>query len=252
MVMLAIVVGAAPAINNLSLKLNDVGFYTTCKLLVTPCIVAMEWSFYGKGMTARRALALMGVCAGVGIASINDVSLNLSGALASLVWVPIAATYKVLWSSVAKGAPGEGPPWHTLALMRAVLPWSTIVILVLVPLIDPPGLLEYEWSLRALMLLSASSIGAFFVNWSGFLVMGACSALTHTILGQLKACIAILGGWLLFSQSYPPKSVMGAAFAIFSIVLYTHFNLSETSRSEAKVTSPSCGLSRSPTLASTS
>ena len=66
------------------------------------------------------------------------------------------------------------------------------------------------------------------------------------IYSQWKACIAILGGWLLFSQSYPTKSVMGAAFAIFSIVLYTHFNLSETSRSEAKVTSPSCGLHACP------
>mmetsp|Transcript_32450 Transcript_32450/g.105001 ORF Transcript_32450/g.105001 Transcript_32450/m.105001 type:complete len:127 (+) Transcript_32450:609-989(+) len=97
--------------------------------------------------------------------------------------VPIAAAYKVLWSRVAKGEAG-GEPWHTLALMRAVLPWSTLVIGAMVPLVDPPGLLQYEWTVERAALLGASSAGAFLVNWSGFLVMGACSALTHTILGQ--------------------------------------------------------------------
>ena len=113
--------------------------------------------------------------------------------------------------------------------MRAVLPWSTLIILALVPLIDPPGLVTFKWSPKAVLLLTASSVGAFFVNWSGFLVMGSCSALTHTILGQLKACVAILGGWLLFAQSYPPKALMGAAVAIASMILYTCRNLHEGS-----------------------
>ena len=229
---LTVVVGAAPAINNLALKLNDVGFYTTCKLLVTPCIVVLELALFSKRVSLVRALCLAGVCAGVGAASVSDFSLNLPGLLASLGWarlaaalpesresrprlahgmsqVPIAAAYKVLWSRVAKGEAG-GEPWHTLALMRAVLPWSTLVIGAMVPLVDPPGLLQceparrgdeqgrrgaalsllgplpcrYEWTVERAALLGASSVGAFLVNWSGFLVMGACSALTHTILGQ--------------------------------------------------------------------
>ena len=77
------------------------------------------------------------------------------------------------------------------------------------------------------MLVALSGVAAFFVNWSGFLVMGACSALSHTILGQLKAVIIILGGWMLFAQAYPPKSIAGAALAFIAIVGYTHANLSE-------------------------
>ena len=36
--------------------------------------------------------------------------------------------------------------------------------------------------------------------------MGGLSALSHTVLGQLKACLVILGGWLLFGQAYPAKA----------------------------------------------
>jgi len=229
---LTVVVGAAPAINNLALKLNDVGFYTTCKLLVTPCIVMLELALFSKRVSLVRALCLAGVCAGVGAASVSDFSLNLPGLLASLGWVPIAAAYKVLWSRVAKGEAG-GEPWHTLALMRAVLPWSTLVIGAMVPLVDPPGLLQYEWTVERAALLGASSAGAFLVNWSGFLVMGACSALTHTILGQLKSSAGIIGGWLVLGQIYPLKSILGASLAVLSVGAYTRANLSEADAARA-------------------
>jgi hypothetical protein len=78
-----------------------------------------------------------------------------------------------------------------------------------------------------LALVLLSGVAAFFVNWSGFLVMGACSALTHTVLGQLKSVVTIIGGVLLFSQPYPPKAIVGAGGAIVAMMLYTRFNLDE-------------------------
>ena len=46
MLLLAAVVGTAPALNNLSLKLNGLGFYQIAKLLVTPMIVGLERVLY--------------------------------------------------------------------------------------------------------------------------------------------------------------------------------------------------------------
>ncbi|EOD13276.1 hypothetical protein EMIHUDRAFT_119914, partial [Emiliania huxleyi CCMP1516] len=234
---LTVVVGAAPAINNLALKLNDVGFYTTCKLLVTPCIVVLELALFSKRVSLVRGLCLAGVCAGVGAASVSDFSLNLPGLLASLGWarlaaalaarVPIAAAYKVLWSRVAKGEAG-GEPWHTLALMRAVLPWSTLVIGAMVPLVDPPGLLQYEWTVERAALLGASSAGAFLVNWSGFLCTNPGAR-----AGQLKSSAGIIGGWLVLGQIYPLKSILGASLAVLSVGAYTRANLSEADAARA-------------------
>ena len=222
MVILAMVVGFAPAINNASLKFNSLGFYQVVKLLVTPMIVGMEYACYGHTLSPPRALALLLVCIGVAVAVVNDVSFNAEGALCALCWLPVAAAYKVLWSRVSKE---EG--WHTLALMRRVLPLATCFMALLVPFIDPPGLLSFPFDGRVCAVLALSGAAAFFVNWSGFLVLGACSALTHTVLGQLKSVVVILGGWLLFSQAYPPKAVGGAAVALCAMVWYTHANIAE-------------------------
>ena len=227
MLVLALVVGTAPALNNLSLSLNNLGFYQVVKLLVTPVIVGLEYQLYGASMSARRALALGCVCLGVGAAVVNDLSISAGGLLASLCWVPVAALYKVLWSRVAKEE-----AWHTLALMRRVLPLSTAILLALMPLIDPPGLGEYRWTPRKGALLCLSGVAAFFVNWSGFLVMGGLSALSHTVLGQLKACLVILGGWLLFGQAYPAKATVGASVAVASMIGYTRLNLHEQRAAE--------------------
>ena len=165
---------------------------------------------------------------GVGFAVINDVEVRPAGLAAALAWLPAAAVYKVLWSRVSKEE-----RWHTLALMRRVLPLSTIFLFTLVPIIDPPGLSEFEWTPRRAALMLLSGVAAFFVNWSGFIVLGACSALSHTVLGQAKACVIIIGGWLLFRMAYPPKAIGGACVAIVAMVAYTHFNLVEQ---EAKAT----------------
>ena len=118
---LSAVVGFAPALNNVSLKHNGLGFYQVVKLLVTPMIAGAEYACYGHTLSTARALALALVCVGVGVAVVNDVTINAGGAAASAAWLPVAAAYKVLWSRVAKE---EG--WNTLALMRRVLPLSTL------------------------------------------------------------------------------------------------------------------------------
>jgi len=41
------------------------------KLLVTPCIVAMEWSCFGISVSRPRLAALLAIAAGVGVASVN-------------------------------------------------------------------------------------------------------------------------------------------------------------------------------------
>ena len=122
---LSAVVGFAPALNNVSLKHNGLGFYQVAnprpnpnpspnsdltpdpdpnldpihqvvKLLVTPMIAGTEYACYGHTLSTARALALSLVCVGVGVAVVNDVTVNAAGAAASAAWLPVAAAYKVL------------------------------------------------------------------------------------------------------------------------------------------------------------
>ena len=46
------------------------------KLLVTPCIVAMEWVCFGISVSRPRLAALLAIAAGVGVASVSNPMLS--------------------------------------------------------------------------------------------------------------------------------------------------------------------------------
>lgn len=110
---LSAVVGFAPGLNNVSLKYNGLGFYQVVKLLVTPLIAGAEYACYGHTLSVARALALTAVCVGVGVAVVNDVTINAAGAAASAAWLPVAAAYKVRGRCVVRLLSG----WWLLHLL---------------------------------------------------------------------------------------------------------------------------------------
>ena len=55
------------------------------------------------------------------------------------------------------------------------------------------------------------------------------------MLGQVKACIVVLGGWLLFEQVYPASSLLGAALAASAIISYTAITIREQERAKQLV-----------------
>ena len=88
----------------------------------------------------------------------------------------------------------------TLALMSVVLPFAICVQAVMSPLVDPPGILESQFTPDALLWIGLSGIFAFLVNFSGFLVIGNISTLAHVLLGQLKTAIIMIGATFLFGS----------------------------------------------------
>ena len=72
-------------------------------------------------------------------------------------------------------------------------------------------------------------MAAFFVNLSGFLVLGSINAIAHVLLGQLKTCAIILGAFMLFGAEYSLVQLAGAAVAVGAIVFYTHTTMKEKS-----------------------
>ena len=153
---------------------------------------------------------------------------SIQGTMVALVWIPIATAYKVLWAEAQKV---DG--WTTMPLMHAALPWASVVTAGMVPVLDPPGLVDTSLTLQGACLILASGVAAFLVNWSGFLVIGCCSPLTHQVLGQAKSVVTMLGGYILFGQQYPWISLLGCTAAMVSVIVYTDANLRETTAQEA-------------------
>ena len=81
---LAVLSGVTPCVNNMALEANSVGVYQTSKLLLTPVIVAAEWTALRKPLSWRRGLMLAAVtlCATVSMAT--DFEITVSGAALSL------------------------------------------------------------------------------------------------------------------------------------------------------------------------
>jgi len=166
-IVIVVVVGIVTPLNNTSLKLNSIGFYQIFKLLVTPCVVLLEYILDKKMLSSNRAACLLAVCILVLVSSGADVAFSTHGTVCASLWVPFAAAYKVQWGRVRRSY-----NCSTLALMRAVLPLAICVQAAISPLIDPPGLREFQWTGEALFWIGLSGISAFLVNFSGFLVMG--------------------------------------------------------------------------------
>ena len=213
--LLSVVVGIAPGLNNLSLQLNSVGFYTVVKLLVTPMIVVLEWALQGRTVSSLRGLALVTVALGVAISSVSDLTLQPAGLLTASLWLPVAAIYKVFWSRTQKE---DG--WETMPLMLQVLPWSALWMVLMVPFVDPPGLAAFPFDAFNVLLIAVSGVAAFCVNYSGFLVLGHCQPLTHVVLGQVKSASLILGGALFFGQRPSARALLGAFIAITGSGVY--------------------------------
>ena len=219
---LVLVVGVVTPLNNTSLQLNTIGFYQIFKLLVTPGLLLLDYFLDGKTLPTTRMACILAVCFFVTISSKGELAFNTFGTICASIWVPLAAAYKVQWGRVKKRY-----SCSTLALMHAVLPYAMVVQAAISPLVDPPGILNFNWTAEATFWIGLSGVFAFFVNFSGFLVMGNISGLAHVLLGQLKTAVIMLGAYFVFASRYSPLQMFGAIGAVVSIVIYTHVTLHE-------------------------
>ena len=139
MVALVVVVRVVTPLNNTSLKLNSIGVYQIFKLMVTPCVILLEYVLDCKTLSKRRVTVLAVVGLFVMIFSGAALTFLARGTAYALLWVPMAALYKVQWGRVR-------PKYDCLTrpLMRAVLPYTMCVQAALSPLVDFPG----SWGLR--------------------------------------------------------------------------------------------------------
>mmetsp|Transcript_34584 Transcript_34584/g.83523 ORF Transcript_34584/g.83523 Transcript_34584/m.83523 type:complete len:272 (-) Transcript_34584:49-864(-) len=212
-------------------KLNSMGFYQVFKLLVTPVVVLLEYCLDGKTLSYARQFCLAMVCVFVMVSSRGDMSFSMTGTVAALIWVPLAATYKVQWGRVLKQY-----NCSTLALMHAVLPFALVVQVCISPLVDPPGVLSFQWTPESIFWIGLSGVAAFLVNFSGFLVMGNIGALAHVLLGQMKTAIIMVGAYFIFQSHYSVVQLVGAMGAVAAIVAYTYVTVQEKNLQQWKDT----------------
>ncbi|KAF0903406.1 hypothetical protein E2562_027696 [Oryza meyeriana var. granulata] len=152
---------------NISLKHNSVGFYQMAKIAVTPTIVAAEFILLKKKVSLQKVITLAVVSFGVAVATVTDLEFNLFGACVAVAWIIPSAVNKILWSNLQQSG-----NWTALALMWKTTPITVFFFLVLMPLLDPPGLLSFNWNFRNSSAIMISALFGFLLQWSGALALG--------------------------------------------------------------------------------
>ncbi|KAI7979047.1 hypothetical protein LOK49_Contig535G00007, partial [Camellia lanceoleosa] len=199
---LGVVMAFASGLANTSLKHNSVGFYQMAKIAI---------------------LALIIVSIGVAVATVTDLEFNLFGACVAVAWIIPSAINKILWSNLQQ----QGN-WTALALMWKTTPVTIFFLVTLIPWLDPPGGLSFEWNLNNSSAILISAALGFLLQWSGALALGATSATSHVVLGQFKTCVILLGGYLLFNSDPGFVSICGAVTALGGMSVYTSLNLKQS------------------------
>ncbi|KAF3331396.1 Triose-phosphate Transporter family [Carex littledalei] len=220
---LGAVMSLSTGLANVSLQHNSIGFYQMAKIAVTPTIVLAEFMIFNKKVSSKKAITLGVVCAGVAVATVTDLEFNLFGACVALAWVIPSAVNKILWSNLQQTA-----NWTALALMWKTTPITVFFFMALMPLLDPPGVLAFNWNLNSTSAIFISAIFGFLLQWSGALALGATSATSHVVLGQFKTIVIMLGGYILFKSDPGPVSLCGAFVALCGMSLYTYLNLNRS------------------------
>ncbi|OIV99766.1 hypothetical protein TanjilG_26104 [Lupinus angustifolius] len=229
---LGIVMSLSTGLANVSLKYNSLGFYQMAKIAVTPSIVMAEFVLYRKKVSwpkiemltivieTSQALALTVVSIGVAVATVTDLQFQLFGACVALAWIVPSAVNKILWSRLQ-----QQENWAALALMWKITPITLIFLAAMIPWLDPPGVLSFDWNISNILVILSSAILGFLLQWSGALALGATSPLSHVVLGQFKTCVILLGNYYLFGSNPGISSIFGACTAIAGMSVYTYLNL---------------------------
>ncbi|KAJ6824596.1 putative membrane protein [Iris pallida] len=217
---LGAVMAFSTGLANISLHHNSVGFYQMAKIAVTPTIALAEFVLFQKLVPSHKVLALTMVSVGVGVATITDLQFNFFGSCVALAWIVPSAINKILWSNLQQTG-----NWTALALMWKTTPITIFFYMALMPLLDPPGVLSFNWNFNNTAAIFVSALFGFLLQWSGALALGATSATSHVVLGQFKTCVIMLGGYLFFNSDPGFISLCGAAVALGGMSVYTYLNL---------------------------
>jgi solute carrier family 35 protein E3 len=226
-------------LTNLSLQYNSVGFYQIAKIGTTPTVVVLETLYFGKVFSQKTKLSLIPVCLGVLLTSATDIQFNFIGAVYAFLGVLVTSMYQI-WVGTKQKELGL----DSMQLLFNQAPISAIMLLFLIPVFeDPSEILSYPYDTQSVIAIFISSVLAFCVNLSIFLVIGRTSAVTYNVVGYFKLALVVLGGFLLFQYPVMPLNILGIILTLSGVVIYTHIKLAETAAAQELAQSKEVGLS---------
>jgi len=220
---------------NYSLRTNSVGFYQVTKLACIPCMVVIESTYYGKSFTRKIKFTLAVVIIGVATAVVTDVEFNMIGFMFGALAVLFTTQFQIWTGAKQKqyglqGLQFQHSQAHAVTIIVGVL---ALVFEVIIP-DHENSLLYHEFTAPEMTLIFLSCLLAIAVNVTSASLIGKTSPVTYQVVGHMKTCLVLIGGFLLFPILATPtelaKNICGIVVAMAGVVLYGHLKLTETQK----------------------
>ncbi len=218
--------GISIAFLNLSLGFNSVGFYQMTKLAIIPCTVMMHTVYYGKKYSSAIKGALGILLLGVGIATVTDVQLNALGTCMSVCAVITTCVSQIWTNHYTKQFQVS-----STQLLYAASPYMAGILSIIALPLDAQLVggtpFDVTWSVPVLFWASITCGIAISVNFSTFLVIGKCDAVTYQVLGHLKTMLVLGFGFTVIGNPATGRNLMGIAVALVGMIVYAQVETRE-------------------------
>ncbi|KAG9392368.1 Triose-phosphate Transporter family [Carpediemonas membranifera] len=208
-------------LNNLSLQYNQVGFYQTMKIMVTPTVAIIEVFIYKKKLTASMWYCLGAICLGIGICTVDSIQMNPIGVIAGVSAVISTSFYQV-WSGVRQ----KSLQASSSQLLLYQVPMSMFILLFIFPLFDSPKdivMTGLDATSGSMLLLSCCL--SFAVNITIFLIIGRTNAVTYNVASHVKTVLNYCVAFIVFGDPLTWKVVVGIMLTLGGIFSYSYIKI---------------------------
>ncbi|KAG6979456.1 hypothetical protein FOFC_17912 [Fusarium oxysporum] len=208
---------------NLSLAYSSVPFYQISRILITPCVAAMNFVLYRACLPFYACMALIPACVGVGMVSyFNTKATSASAATTGLLGV-VFAFLGIFFSSLYTVWLESYRRQLSMTSMQLLLnqaPLSAFLLLYFIPFVDKAPA-QADLSLNLWVLILMSGIFAALVNVSQFFIIAEMGPVTSTVVAHGKTCIIVAIGWYISGRDVVDKCIIGLMVALLGIILYS-------------------------------
>ena len=212
---------------NVSLMVNNVGFYQIAKLCVIPFVALVEYIAYSRRFSGPVLGSIATVIGGVAVVTVSDVAVNFLGLNVAILSIAAAGSQQLLCRH-QQTTLGIGS--NEMLLYTA---WPMAVLLLTIgPFLDyfitgGRWIFDFPFVYSVNLVIAATCALAVGVNLSQFMCLGRFTAVAYQVLGHMKTICVLIGGALLFNELITPRVGVGMLLAVLGMVGYGYFTHKE-------------------------
>ena len=229
------------AMSNVSLGMVSVPFHQIMRSTTPVFTILIHRVFFARTYETKTYLSLLPLIAGVGLTTYGDYTFTMLGFVCTLGGAVLAAIKTVATNRLMTGSLAL-PPLELLLRMSPLAAIQSVAISLLSG--ETSKFAEWTRAGNVTTLAAIALIGngflAFLLNVSSFQTNKIAGALTMTVCGNVKQCLTVLLGIVLFNVQINAINGAGMLIALSGAAWYSSVEMRRKTRaSTAVATAPS-------------